>query len=956
MYARLWWKDARQFWPIWVILVLAAAATQLVTLSYVGREARFGGLGISALAWASLYALAAGAAAFAGERETGTLRLLDIMPVDRHVVWAGKVSFALVTSAALTLLLLVMADWSTESWNPHDPLTAWQAIFFGMLVLVALGWGLFWSSILKSALTAAVAAICFAGLTLVGVLSIYLDLHSRDRSDATAFAGIAEIVVIGVTVAASDAFFTGATRLRRKSFEWLRGMPLEFRSPIVVTLRRSSRPRPTQLQTPVAVVPTPSPRPMAVARTPETSGAMPSSRWLWMAEARTLAGQTIKEGIKVWFLLAAIALGPPLLVIYFQSYIDSFWLLFLSIVVVLVAGVSAFGQENRARTQRFLVHHGARPGLVWLVKVSVWVTGVAVIGAALAYLSEMLTIAGLPRMHRIWTPFILTLSLAFGVTTLCGMVFRRGITALVLGLVLTAGVATPLLMLVSLKLLPDLGLAFVSIALLAISWAWRKDWIMDRPAPGRWLRLGMFLTGAFALLSAGYIGFRLWSVPDMGPIAKPAAWNSVSADLLSSDRNAAGVYREATGRLNGPVGTPEFLGRNKETLELIRRAAALPDCWFVRPDEQTLFDRTDMPPAAPLAQLVSLEAQSRMRKGDLAGSWDDIMVLFHMARHFSVGSGAGPAMRTLREVERDALGLAMEWAVARGQTPERLHAALAAYRGMPKVPSVTDILRAEATIVENTFDLPTSKFRDGLEAVLNQGHWIPETPWLQTAVPAWAVTPWERARGRRLNRMVSAYAIRAASLEPGRRPELAGSERPDWNDRYVWETTPALIQGLFWNWAPSVSADDHNEIARRALVQILAVRAWQLKHGGQFPERLEELVPEELASLPKDPYSDHAFGFVAEGAQRLLPLRAAYVEASNLDLQRVLVDRPPGSRLLYSVGPDRRDDHGQLFAQDRTAGPIDIIFAIPPVEGRAPTGKDSGDAAAKIRPGSASPK
>ncbi len=37
-------------------------------------------------------------------------------------------------------------------------------------------------------------------------------------------------------------------------------------------------------------------------------------------------------------------------------------------IIALIAGVSVFGLENRRRTYRFLVHHGARPGLVWLAK------------------------------------------------------------------------------------------------------------------------------------------------------------------------------------------------------------------------------------------------------------------------------------------------------------------------------------------------------------------------------------------------------------------------------------------------------------------------------------------------------------------------------------------------------------------------------------------------------------
>src|ERR1700728_3847895 len=109
MYARLWWKDARQFWPIWVFLALAAAVMQWLLLYYLEQDARHGALGCLALICASLYAFATGAAAFAGEREAGTLRLLDMIPLDRRVVWASKVSFALVTTLALILLLLGMA-------------------------------------------------------------------------------------------------------------------------------------------------------------------------------------------------------------------------------------------------------------------------------------------------------------------------------------------------------------------------------------------------------------------------------------------------------------------------------------------------------------------------------------------------------------------------------------------------------------------------------------------------------------------------------------------------------------------------------------------------------------------------------------------------------------------------------------------------------------------------------
>ena len=55
----------------------------------------------------------------------------------------------------------------------------------------------------------------------------------------------------------------------------------------------------------------------------------------------------------------------------------------------------------------------------------------------------------------------------------------------------------------------------------------------------------------------------------------------------------------------------------------------------------------------------------------------------------------------------------------------------------------------------------------------------------------------------------------------------------------------ALLQPNFWSY---MTADDRNEVERRALVYVMAVREWQLRHDGRFPDRLDELVPDELPS------------------------------------------------------------------------------------------------------------
>ena len=81
-------------------------------------------------------------------------------------------------------------------------------------------------------------------------------------------------------------------------------------------------------------------------------------------------------------------------------------------------------------------------------------------------------------------------------------------------------------------------------------------------------------------------------------------------------------------------------------------------------------------------------ARDRLERGDLAGSWDDITGAFPHGQAFHRGFGRRPRPHAvLVNFERDALALAIEWAVAPGQTPERLHAALEAYRNLPKLPT-----------------------------------------------------------------------------------------------------------------------------------------------------------------------------------------------------------------------------------------------------------------------------
>jgi ABC-type transport system involved in multi-copper enzyme maturation permease subunit len=943
MYARLWWKDARQFWPIWVFLALAAAVVQGLFLYFLGQDARHGALGVSALTCASLYAFATGAAAFAGERETGTLRLLDILPVDRRVVWVGKVSFALVTTLALALVLLAMAAMATDHWRSGGSLSVWEAIGFGLIVFVALGWGLFWSAILSNALTAAVVAIFCTSMTMIVFLG-RLDYIYLNGQNPISLA-IWQLSVFLATLIASIVLFA-------RSMRWKR-IQLKFRSPVVVNLADSTSPRRVQLQiqSPVATVLTPRP---AIGMHEAFATAQPPRRSL-VVEARVLAWQTVKEGWKTWLLTVAIGLVLPVLFLLRWGYNTGGnynpayeWLLLTSAVVSLMAGTSVFGLENRSRTQRFLTHHGARPGLVCLVKLAVWGVGLAMIWGPLA-LTAVMTLNNV-RIGSIenWLSGVFIIALYFGIAVLCGMAIRRGITAGVIALVAGLALTVPLIALVQVNMLPVQGLLAIPAGLLAVSWIWSGDWQLERPAPGRWVRLGLLLTGMFTVLVSWYAGYRAWSIPDVGPITPPAVWLEAAAASVPADQDAAELYREAGRRLVGPFkDSPEFLERNRELLDLLRRAAARPSCGFVKPQKPTLLEQLDLPPLSQLAYLLALDASERQSHGDLAGAWDDIVAMFHMAQHGKAGLVF--AFPDLLSVERTALGHALEWAVAQGQTPERLHTALTTYLALPKIAPAADLVRAEANLIENTLDLPTSRLRDWVfETMIGNGR---SERVFSTALVDLVTTSWERVRARRINRLISRAVIRDAMLEPWQRsresdPEIDHAKKTSRNAMMLIRSPERYVVAF-----------DHNEVARWALVQVLALRKWQLKHGGQFPKSLDALVPEELPNLPDDPYSGRPFGYRPSQGQEAPRLRDAPLPYGPIGGRSKGQAPSPGSWLLYSVGADGHDDGGISFKEkDPRYQPLDIVFAIPPVErdAGASNGQDRGQETAKDRPATVS--
>ncbi len=92
-------------------------------------------------------------------------------------------------------------------------------------------------------------------------------------------------------------------------------------------------------------------------------------------------------------------------------------------------------------------------------------------------------------------------------------------------------------------------------------------------------------------------------------------------------------------------------------------------------------------------------------------------------------------------------------------------------------------------------------------------------------------------------------------------------------------------------------ATRENIAKTRLLLCDLALRLYLEKHK-DIPDRLEQLVPEYLSTLPDDPFSEQPF-----------------------------IYRPHGKTfLLYSVGPDHKDDGGAVIPGGALVGDGDLLL------------------------------
>jgi len=321
------------------------------------------------------------------------------------------------------------------------------------------------------------------------------------------------------------------------------------------------------------------------------------------------------------------------------------------------------------------------------------------------------------------------MSSTLAISILCGMVIRRGTTAGTVALLVLILVMPPLIGLYAMRMLPSVFWLLVPLAFLAVSFGWSRDWMLDRPGARRWVKLAALLAGCFGALFAAYIAVRVEGVPTLDPVREAQIFQFTTPTSVAAADNGADLYRQAAKSISQMPGeayqvvqegwNPKaenviaWYRDNARALELVRKAATMPACQFTPLDKLTVFSssynaNSDMALISPIPTLLALSVLDHQARGDLDEAWNDLVVMFRIARQWS---GAVPVFQVWSSLscERVALSRAVVWAADMRQTPERLRSALDAYRKLPPMPNAADPIRAEAQIIRNTEKLPRAE-------------------------------------------------------------------------------------------------------------------------------------------------------------------------------------------------------------------------------------------------------
>ncbi len=328
----------------------------------------------------------------------------------------------------------------------------------------------------------------------------------------------------------------------------------------------------------------------------------------------------------------------------------------------------------------------------------------------------------------------------------------------------------------------------------------------------------------------------------------------------------------------------EFLQRQTSVLALLRRAAEKPGCYFdrnygrPRPD----FHVSEVQHMMMASRLLALQSRCTAADGHLGAALKDVQVLFSMAEHVS----SEPVMISLLAaiaIERLAAD-SLEAVLSSGQPSADELAALDVDLNVSYARCLERALRMQEAFYMSIFTWDLSGLDPGQSGGISGASSLYRVFVFSQDVAAL------RQRFHELQRLtIRPYYEAKNDLDRFEAELKDGSGEFIGVGRFL---MPALTLCM----DSTVETD-----ARHRVVQIaLAMHRYRAAHG-RFPERLEDLTPELIIAVPRDPFDGK-------------PLR---------------LKRTDGGPVVYSIGPDLTDQGGSV-PFDRKSKTGDITFKLWP--------------------------
>jgi hypothetical protein len=920
---RVFWKEYRLQRPLWIAMaVLSVMATLLVYAFVVGnpdfsKTEQLHTLLAAAVGLPALYLLGCGAALFAGEHEAETYEFQRSLPTSAGPVFAAKVTFALVSDAAMLvpmwLLALALGCRELERLGGRPDIVAAWATLQPWFALQMFAWAAIFSLLLRRVLVAAVLGVAFASVVVpiasrLIVLLPYLAVGwPREPEPYVAWTYLAICLAAAVVDVRLGLRWFRPRRLHATDAVGASDATAAEVSPALLPFSRSAR------ATPI--------RRLVWQHLRQSGRTMLILGVLFVPAAVMGVGELIREArddARSKSLFQDISreedLGSTRRFDYFASLPPGyrsadpaeFWnalpIVFLALAGVPLVGAAAFTADQRRRSFRFLTDRGVPPKQVWrsrqalvwlyagLLVPIVFVTLLLPLGDDMWYLR-------VPRIVTLLEMAVGSVVLGIAVGQFCSMLLRSSLLTGVLCVPLTAVLASWCCLMAYLHVNWLWSALPIPIALLLATRLRTEGWLVERNDFRAWVWPAVVVVVPTVAVLTAFPLCRAYEYPLVDP---GFSVEEFMRPLSPDEKATLDLYREASVNLWQMNSEPDQ--RESEWIAMLLKASRREMSATAQTAESPLLNpRSNNPDYLPMFMMGA--ATMLQSEGKLDAALDEYLAALRISafvRRFKGGIVFEPGIYlNLRD-----------WAVRPHQAPERL---IAAARQIEEFESRLPV--GGENLIRQRY-IYIQRFLSGDP---NHDNYLksagPNTPAMAVL---WWKLPWERIRGLRLLNLLTHRDLNALShvilqAKRGEKVEVPEVQEVTNCDRY-------LLRNAILPWEmrdPDLTEESIPTFVRilaynRATVVTLALEARKLQHGS-LPKSLNELVGPCLDRLPVDPYTGKPFVYLPAGEKVSLidtieTLGRATAKGSPIP------HVPPNTPILWSPG-------AAAMGQPRVAGP-----------------------------------